>query len=137
MKVMKYLSVLVIVISIVFFNTTSYSQFKKLNANIWKGVASYYHPKFEGRKTSNGEVFSNSKMTCANNFLKLGTYIKVTNTKNGKSIIVKVNDRMNPRNRRLIDLSKLAATKLGFANRGLGEVQIEVLDSNNSSLAMN
>lgn len=136
MKVMKYVSVLVIVLGILFVNTTTFSQFRKVTGNVWKGIASYYHPKFNGRKTSNGEIFSNKKLTCANNFLQLGTYIRVTNPKNGNSVVVKVNDRMNPHNKRLIDLSQAAAAKLGLLNQGLGEVKIEVLNNEEENLAI-
>lgn len=136
MKLLKYIAVLVIIISALFINASTFSQFKKVTVNAWKGIASYYHPKFNGRKTSNGETFSNKKLTCANNFLKLGTYIRVTNSHNGKSVIVKVNDRMNPRNKRLIDLSQAAAEKLGLLNQGLGEVHIEVLNNNDGDIAV-
>lgn len=95
----------------------------------WQGKASYYHPKFNGRKTSMGEIFSNEKLTCANNFLKLGTYIRVTNMYNGKSVVVKVNDRMHAKNKRLVDLSQAAAKKLGLIQQGIGEVCIEIVDA--------
>ena len=127
MKVIKYVSVLVVVFSILLINTSTFSQFKKVTNTVWQGIASYYHPKFNGRKTSNGEVFSNDKLTCANNFLRLGTYILVSNIKNGKSVIVKVNDRMHAGNKRLIDLSQAAASQLGLLNKGVGEVNITVL----------
>ena len=122
--------------SLLFINVNTFSQFKKLTTQAWKGVASYYHPKFNGRKTSNGEIFSNQKLTCANNFLALGTYIRVTNTRNGKSVVVKVNDRMHPRNKRLIDLSQAAATKLGLLQQGLGEVEIKVLKDKDEDIAL-
>ena len=57
------------------------------------GVASYYHNKFNGRKTASGEVFSNNKLTAAHRTYPFGTYLKVTNVVNGKSVVVKVNDR--------------------------------------------
>lgn len=136
MKAMKYVSVLVLMLCILLPNTTSFSQFKKEPFNVWHGIASYYHPKFNGRKTSNGEIFSNRKLTCANNFLELGTYIKVTNTINGKSVIVKVNDRMNPHNKRLIDLSQAAAARIGLIHQGLGEVHIEILSDDEENVAM-
>ncbi|MEZ5046103.1 MAG: septal ring lytic transglycosylase RlpA family protein [Chitinophagaceae bacterium] len=104
-----------------------FSQYKKIKKNTWTGTASYYSNKFNGRKTANGEIFSNDKLTCANNFLKLGTYIKVTNTKNNLSVVVKVNDRMNKKNKRLVDLSQRAAKELKFFKHGLGQVKIEVV----------
>ena len=58
------------------------------------GLASYYHDRFEGRLTANGEVFDNDKYTAASNHLKLGSYVKVTNVSNGEYVYVKINDRI-------------------------------------------
>lgn len=103
----------------------------KVNTNAtavkWEGIASYYHSKFEGRRTANGEKFSNQLMTAANNFLPLGTIVKVTNIKNQKTVIVKINDRLNKKNKRLIDLTYLAAQKLGLIHQGIGKVCIEII----------
>lgn len=87
------------------------------------GVASFYHPKFVGRRTANGEVFSNDKFTAASNFFKLGSYVKVTNTRNGKYIYVKINDRMGHPTR-VIDLTQKAARALDFIDRGVVKVEI-------------
>src|SRR6478672_6270038 len=83
------------------------------------GQASYYASKFEGRKTATGEIFNHSKMTAACNILPLGTWIRITNLRNGKSIVVKTNDRLHKKTRRLVDLTKTAAQKLGFVKAGL------------------
>ena len=91
------------------------------------GTASYYANKFEGRLTANGEVFSQQKMTAACNVLPLGTWIKVTNLYNGRSVIVKVNDRLHYKNKRLVDLSKIAARKIGYTGGGLTKVKVEPL----------
>lgn len=91
------------------------------------GTASYYGGKFNGRKTSTGELFDEKKMTCAHNTLPLNTWIRVTNLRNNKSVVVRVNDRLHPKNKRLVDLSKAAATKLGYIGRGLTRVKVEVL----------
>lgn len=88
------------------------------------GVASFYHPKFEGRKTANGEIFDNELYTCASNFFPLGTYLKVTNLANGKVVYVKVNDRMGHQSR-VIDLTELAARDLNFIKRGTTKVKLE------------
>ena len=117
------------------FTCFSFSNIQKVSERKWQGIASYYHSKFEGRKTSTGEIFSNRKLTAANNFLKLGTKVRVTNLLNGKSVIVKINDRMNKRNRRLIDLSHEAAKRLGFVKQGLGQVEVEILDPETEYLA--
>jgi rare lipoprotein A len=91
------------------------------------GIASFYAKKFNGRKTANGEIFSSTKYTAACNVLPLNTWIKVTNLRNNKSVVVKVNDRLHARNKRLVDLSKSAAQKLGYYGRGITRVKVEVL----------
>lgn len=92
------------------------------------GQASFYANKFHNRTTANGEKFSQDKMTAACNVLPLGTWIQVTNLNNGKKVIVRTNDRLHPNTRRLIDLTRTAAKKLGYIKRGLTRVKIEVLD---------
>ena len=91
------------------------------------GTASYYSDKFIGKKTANGSVFSQKKYTAACNVLPLGTWVIVTNLKNGKSVKVKTNDRLHPKMKRLLDLSKIAAAQLGYLNKGLASVKVEVL----------
>ena len=91
------------------------------------GVASYYANKFEGRKTYTDEIFTQKKLTGASNTLPMHTWVRVTNLRNHRTVIVRINDKMHPRNKRLIDLSHLAAEKLGYAGRGLTHVRIDVL----------
>lgn len=92
------------------------------------GLASYYANKFHGRKTASGEIFDQKKMTCACNAVKLGTWLRVTNVRNGKSVIVKVNDRIHKKMRRVVDLTSAAARKIGITPlHGLGRVKVEVL----------
>ena len=91
------------------------------------GVASYYADKFVGRTTASGEIFSQHKMTCAHNTLPFGTKVKVTNLKNGKSIVVRVNDRLHHRNPRIIDLPTGAAKKLGYTGSGIISVSVVVV----------
>jgi len=96
------------------------------------GTASYYSARFEGIKTASGERFSNKAFTGASNSLKIGTWVKVTNIKNGKSVVVKINDKMHPRMKRkgrVIDLTRAAAQKLQFLNKGLAKVKLEVIES--------
>jgi len=100
---------------------------KSQKTDIRYGVASFYADKFNGRKTASGQIFSQNKLTCACNVLPLGTWVRVTNTTNGKSVKVLVNDRLHPRMRRLVDLSKCAAKKLDFISRGLVKIKLEVL----------
>ena len=95
---------------------------------VFYGQASFYANKFNGRKTASGEIFDQKKLTCACNVLPLGTWIKVTNLRNGKTVVVKVNDRIHPKMRRVVDLSKAAAQKLGFVSRGLTRVKVELVD---------
>jgi rare lipoprotein A len=94
---------------------------------IFYGQASFYASKFHGRKTASGEIFDQKKFTCACNVLPLGTWIKVTNLRNNRTIVVKTNDRLHPRMKRIVDLTKAAATKLGFVSSGVTRVKIEVL----------
>ena len=92
------------------------------------GKASFYAEKFHGRKTANGEMFSQKKFTAACNELPLGTWIQVENLLNDKIMVVKINDRLALGSKRLIDLSRAAAKKLGFISAGTAKVKIEVLD---------
>jgi rare lipoprotein A len=92
------------------------------------GQASFYANRFNGRRTASGEIFSQKKMTCACNVLAIGTWIRVTNLRNGKSAIVKVNDRLHPSMKRIVDLSSAAAKTIGFSPpTGLTRVKVEVL----------
>ena len=91
------------------------------------GIASFYGNKFEGRKTANGEIFSQKKFTAACNLLPLGTWIKVTNLKNGRSVIVKTNDRLHPKMKRLVDLTKAAAVQLKYVGGGVTRVKVEII----------
>jgi rare lipoprotein A len=97
------------------------------SSRILYGQASFYAAKFEGRKTANGEIFRHANLTAACNSLPLGTWIKVTNLRNGKTVVVRTNDRLHPKTKRLVDLTKTAAQKLGFIKSGLTRVKVEVL----------
>ena len=92
------------------------------------GVASYYHNKFNGRKTASGEVFSNNKLTAAHRTYPFGTYLKVTNVANGKSVVVKVNDRGPFTKEKELDLSRKAFMDITEnPNKGNLQVNIEVV----------
>ncbi len=91
------------------------------------GIASFYAQKFNGRKTANGNFYNSLKLTAACNVLPLGIWVKVTNLRNEKSVIVYINDRLHHKNPRLIDLSRTAAEKIGYIGRGLTRVKVEVL----------
>ena len=91
------------------------------------GLASFYADKFHGRKTASGENYHRNKLTAACNMLPLNTWVKVTNTSNDRSVIVKINDRLHSKNKRLVDLSFSAAKELGYISKGLTKVKVEVL----------
>ncbi|MEO6540192.1 MAG: septal ring lytic transglycosylase RlpA family protein [Ferruginibacter sp.] len=110
-------------------NRTPITKIKsKKPTRVFYGQASFYANKFHGRKTASGEIFSQTKLTCACNILPLGTWIKVTNLRNGRSAIVKINDRIHPKMKRIVDLSKSGAQKLGYVSNGLTRVKIELID---------
>lgn len=91
------------------------------------GTASYYANKFEGRETANGEIFSQKKLTAASNTIPMNTWVRITNLRNKRSVVLRINDRMHPRNPRLIDLSRSAAQRLHYTGRGIVRVKVEVL----------
>ena len=93
-----------------------------------RGLASYYADRFEGRKTASGEVFRQSDLTAAHRRLPLGSVVKVTNRENGKSVVVRINDRGPARQDRIIDLSRAAAEKIGMVEDGVVEVKLRVLE---------
>jgi len=100
----------------------------KKTTRVFYGQASFYANKFNGRRTASGETFDQKKLTCACNVLPLGTWIKVTNLKNKRTVIVKVNDRIHPKMKRVVDLSRAAAQKLGYISGGLTRVKVELVD---------
>lgn len=93
-----------------------------------RGIASWYGKKFHGHRTSNGETYNMYAMTAAHKTLPLPTYVEVTNLKNGKRVIVRVNDRGPFHENRLIDLSYTAAAKLGIIGTGTGWVEVRAID---------
>lgn len=99
------------------------------NANSYKkrGVASWYGKKFHGRRTSSGETYDMYAMTAAHKTLPLPSYARVRNLKNGRSVIVRVNDRGPFIDNRIIDLSFSAATKLDIVGAGTGIVEVAVV----------
>ena len=91
-------------------------------------LATFYADKFQGRKTASGTVFSQSKLTCANNTLKFGTKLLVKNLKNGKEVTVVVNDRKAKSSPVCLDLSKKAAQILDFIRDGKTKVSYTIID---------
>lgn len=100
-----------------------------------EGTASWYGNKFHGHQTSNGEVYDMYAMTGAHKTLQIPTYVKVTNLANGKSVVVRINDRGPFHGDRIIDLSYSAASKLGYTETGTARVRVEAIDARNWQLA--
>ena len=96
------------------------------------GTASWYGRQFHGRKTASGETFDMNGMTAAHRSLPLNCYIRVTNKNNGKSVVVKVNDRGLFHGNRVLDLSYGAAKQIGITNAGTAKVSIERVQGPNS-----
>ncbi len=92
------------------------------------GHASYYGDEFQGRLTSSGEVFDQDLLTAAHRTLPFGTILRVTNTRNGRSVIVRVNDRGPFVDNRILDLSRAAAQKLDMLREGVAQITIAVLN---------
>lgn len=105
---------------------TSYKPYKK------QGVASWYGKRYHGKQTASGEVYDMYSMTAAHTTLPIPSYARVTNPANGRSVIVRINDRGPFKNDRLIDLSYAAAYKLRLAEQGSALVDVEMIDTSSS-----
>jgi len=106
------------------------SSSRSLKTTVYKKKASitYYHDKFNGRKTASGAVFSNSKMTAAHRRLPFGTQVRITNLNNNKSVEVEINDRGPVKKNRELDVTKKAFMDItDNKNHGILEVKIELL----------
>ncbi len=99
------------------------------------GTASWYGRHFQGRKTAMGETYDMNGLTCAHRSLPLGSWIRVTNLKNRKSIFVRVNDRGPVPENRIVDLSYGAARAVGLAEPGIGKVKLETVRSGDPEMA--
>lgn len=93
------------------------------------GIASFYGKRFAGRLTANGERFDPRKLTAAHRTLPFGSKVRVTNRRNGKSVVVRINDRGPFHPNRDIDLSRKAAERIGLIDQGIGPVQIAPLEN--------
>lgn len=91
------------------------------------GTASWYGGKFHGRKTANGETYNQHALTAAHRHLPFGTEVVVTNQNNGRSVVVRINDRGPFTGGRIIDLSHQAASQIGMINSGTAKVTVEVI----------
>ncbi|TSA48739.1 MAG: septal ring lytic transglycosylase RlpA family protein [Nitrosomonadales bacterium] len=103
----------------------SYTPMTVLESYKERGIASWYGRRYHGQKTASGEIYNMYAMTAAHPILPLPSYVRVTNIKNGKSVVVRVNDRGPFHSDRLIDLSYTAAYKLGVLGGGSAQVEVE------------
>ncbi len=108
-------------------NGKTYCVRKSADGFVQVGIASWYGPGFHGSRTASGEIYNMYKLTAAHKTLPLGTYVKVINLENGRSVIVKINDRGPFVPGRIIDLSYAAAKKLGMLKKGTAKVKIIAL----------
>ncbi len=122
--------VLILVFAIITATTTVSAQTAQDKG---KAIASYYHSKFNGRKTATGDTYWDHLKTAASNVYKLGTKLLVTNTKTGKSVTVVVNDRMAKHIKGRVDLSKSAFEKIAHTAYGIVPVHVEIIEPNSSS----
>ncbi|MGM0422446.1 MAG: septal ring lytic transglycosylase RlpA family protein [Pseudomonadota bacterium] len=111
-----------------------YTPEEKFN-HVETGVASWYGPGFHGKLTANGEVYDQYELTAAHKTLQMPSLVKVTNLENGRSIVVRVNDRGPFKTGRIIDLSSRGADLLGFKNNGIAKVRLEVLENESRQIA--
>ena len=93
------------------------------------GVVSWYGDKFHGRKTASGERYDKHELTAAHKSLPFGTKVKVTNIRNGKSVVVEINDRGPYAKSRVLDLSQAAFSEIGHTNTGVMQVEYEIMNS--------
>lgn len=109
-------------------STLGIYSFKNNATDAKTSFVSYYHDKFDGRKTASGEIFDNSALTAANKTLAFGTLVKITNLISGKSVVVKINDRGPYHSSRAFDLSKAAFKSIADVRKGTIAVEYEILD---------
>lgn len=117
----------IVLLLVITFICISFKQKENANAAAY-GVATFYSDCFQGKKTANGERYDKNKLTAAHRSLPFGTKIKITNVNNKKSTVVRINDRGPWIKGRLLDVSRLAATKLGMVSAGKVSVKMEVID---------
>lgn len=139
-KSRKYYLVLILLFAL-FYGCSSTVRYSRTNDNsdnkvrgndkagleIESGIASFYADEFDGKRTANGEVYDMNDLTAAHPLFAFNTIVKVTNVSNGKSVEVRINDRMPQFKGRIIDLSFAAAKKIEMINTGIQEVKVEVI----------
>ncbi|MCC9135089.1 septal ring lytic transglycosylase RlpA family protein [Pontibacter silvestris] len=115
---------IILVLLLSFFNVKS--------TYLTEGKASFYSDRMQGHRTSSGERYDKTQLTAAHATLPFNTRVRVTNHKNGKSVIVKINDRMARSRYHIIDLSKAAARKIDMVRDGIGKVRLEIINEENA-----
>jgi len=120
----KFLNSYLILTTLLLLSTSACAKPKK---NIETGKGSWYGKKFQGRLTASGEPFNMYDLTAAHKTLPFNTMVEVTNLRNNRKVIVRINDRGPYAKGRIIDLSYLAAKKLGYANKGVAKLKLRVL----------
>ena len=93
------------------------------------GMASYYHDRFHGRRTASGSRYDKRAFSAAHKTLPIGTQVRVTDARSGKSVVVRINDRGPYARGRVIDLSRAAAREIGLTHKGVARVKLEILGS--------
>lgn len=118
-------------------SSKEFSEYENVTGElIESGVASWYGPNFHGKKTANGERFDQNELTAAHRTLPFNSIVRVINSSNGNSVIVRINDRGPYAKNRIIDLSKKAAERIDIIQNGTGNVKL-ILLNNNAKLPAN
>lgn len=125
-------------LSLAFKNTDEANDEQKKPINIITGLASFYSRNLEGTLTATGEIFHHANFTAASNFFALNTWVRVTNILTGKSIIVRINDRMHPnmaKKGRIVDLTYTGAKQLHMIDAGVVKVKVEPISKDDVASA--
>ena len=123
MKLLQRKKLLLLTLLLLNFATPAYAKNKKVQI----GKGSWYGKAFHGKRTASGERYNMYDFTAAHKSFPFNSMVKVTNLKNGRSIVVRINDRGPYSGGRIIDLSYLAAKKLGYAKRGVAKLKLQYL----------
>ncbi|MBU1666842.1 septal ring lytic transglycosylase RlpA family protein [bacterium] len=123
MKLLTKLKILIL--TLLLFLSCSANAYNKNKAQV--GIGSWYGKRFHGRTTANGEKYNMYRYTAAHRTLPFNTIVEVTNLRNNRKIKVRINDRGPYTKKRIIDLSYLAAKKLGYVNKGVAKLKLKVL----------
>jgi rare lipoprotein A len=121
---MKLLSAALAVTLLAFLSPQSFAAHP---GQVQTGIASYYHDSLHGNRTASGQIYDKNQLSAAHKTLPLGSRVRVTDKRTGKSVVVRVNDRGPFVKGRIIDLSRRAAAELGIIRRGVTPVKVEVL----------